>query len=404
MRRRKQIGAIALLAALLTGAAGASFAQVRTKPAPSTEFKTLATQAEAAREAGHLDEAAALYRDALRINPRWAEGWWWLGAIDYDSDRYAGAAPEFQKVVALEPSYATARVLLGLCQFHLGLDGEALKNIEAAKVGDIADDVQLRQEVLYVEGVLLQRAGRFEAAREALGSLCQCGAAGQDAVMALGMVALWMTDAQPPVAGEAAQVTLHVGLGACLDARKNYDAGRREFESVAASSPHFRNFHLAYGRFLEDAGNSSGAIREYKLAIQDEPSSVLARFLIGAAEYKVDSAAGVPYAEEAARLAPKLPYVHYLLGLLLVDTGEFKRAVPELEIARKAFPGEARIELALGSAYAHVGRVEDAAHARAEFQRLNKAQKAQNAAKGEPGTGGAAQIEIKDGMETAERP
>ena len=403
MRPPKQIGIIAVLAALIAGAAGANSAQTSSKPAPETEFKALVSKAAAARDAERLDEAAALYRKALRVNPRWAEGWWTLGAIDYDADRYAEAALEFKKVIALEPRHGTARAMLGLCQFRLGQDGEALKNLDAAKAIGIADDEQLRRVMLYDEGVLLQREGRFEAARNPLGSLCQSEAADQDAVMALGMVALWMTDAQPPTDGQAAQVTMHVGRGACLDARKNFDAGRQEFELVATLAPHFRKFHLAYGRFLEDAGDSAGAIRQYKLEIEEDPSSVLARFCIGAAEYKVDSAAGVPYAEEAVRLAPELPYAHYVLGLLLLDIGEFSRAVPELEIARKAFPGEARVELALGSAYAHVGRAEDAARSRAEFQRLTQAQKSENAAEGAPGTTGLLQSEIKDGMDSAKK-
>jgi tetratricopeptide (TPR) repeat protein len=403
MRRVKQIGAFAVLAALLSGTAGAGFAQSSTDPAQGAEFESLAAKASAARDAEHLDEAATLYRKALRINPRWAEGWWWLGAIDYGADRYAEAALEFQKVVALDPGHGTARVLLGLCQFRLGLDGEALKNIEAARVIGIADDEQLRQEVFYDEGVLLRRKGRFEAAREALSSLCQKEVAGQDTIMELGMVALWMTGAHPPIDAEAAQVTMHVGRGACFDARKNYDTGRREFELAAAQAPHFRNLHLAFGRFLEDAGDQAGAIGEYKLEIENTPGSVVARFCIGAAEYKVDSAAGIPYAEEAVRLAPELPYAHYLLGLLLADTGEFRRAVPELEIARKAFPKEARVELALGSAYEHLGRAEDAARARAEFQRLNQAQKAETGADGAPGMIGAGQSEIRDGIESAEK-
>ena len=132
--------------------------------------------------------------------------------------------------------------------------------------------------------------------------------------MALGMVALWMTDAHSPIDGEAAQVTMHVGRGACFDARKNYDAGRREFELAL---PHTRRISAIctwpMADFLEDAGVPAGAIREYKLEIENNPSSVLARFCIGAAEYKVDSAAGIPYAEEAVRLAPELPYAHYLL-------------------------------------------------------------------------------------------
>jgi len=99
-------------------------------------------------------------------------------------------------------------------------------------------------------------------------------------------------------------------------------------------------------------------------------------------------------------LAPELP-TRTTCWATVARCREFSRAVPELEIARKAFPGEARVELALGSAYAHVGRAEDAARSRAEFQRLTQAQRSENATEGAPGTTGLLQSEIKDGMDGA---
>ena len=62
---------------------------------------------------------------------------------------------------------------------------------------------------------------------------------------------------------------------------------------------------------------------------------------------------------------------HYLLGLLRLDTGDASGAVPELEIAQKAFPKESRVYFSLGNAYSRIGRKADAAKARAEFVRLN---------------------------------
>ena len=100
----------------------------------------------------------------------------------------------------------------------------------------------------------------------------------------------------------------------------------------------------------------------------------MARLQIAAAQYKVDSAAGLPYAEEAVKLDPKIPIGHYLLGLLLLDTNNWARAIPELELAQKAFPREAKVYLVLGGAYSRAGREQDAARARMEFQRLNQDQ------------------------------
>jgi predicted Zn-dependent protease len=78
----------------------------------------------------------------------------------------------------------------------------------------------------------------------------------------------------------------------------------------------------------------------------------------------------VPYAEEAVRLNPNIPFAHYLLGLLYLDTGDHQKAIPQLETAQKAFPKDAKVYFALGSAYSRAGRRVDAARARAAFERL----------------------------------
>ena len=80
------------------------------------------------------------------------------------------------------------------------------------------------------------------------------------------------------------------------------------------------------------------------------------------------------FAEEAVKLQPELPLGHYLLGLLLLGTGEYQRAIPELETARKAFPQETKIDISLANAYTQVGRTQDAARSRADFARKKQAQ------------------------------
>jgi predicted Zn-dependent protease len=123
---------------------------------------------------------------------------------------------------------------------------------------------------------------------------------------------------------------------------------------------------------LLDAHDQLAAIDEFKREIEINPEHVPARLRIAAALYKTDSDAGIAYAEQAVKLAPEVPLGHYLLGLLLLDTNHHERSIPELEIARKAFPRDAKLYLALGTAYARVGRTQEAARARATFERLQK--------------------------------
>jgi len=362
----------------------------QTAKTASKAFETLARQANEARDADHIDAAVKLYRSALSMNPKWAEGWWSLGTLHYDRDRYAEAELAFEKVAALDPKQGTARAMLGLCEFELGQSDRALKDIEASKTLGVLEDRQLRDVVMYHEGVLLQRAGQFEAAKAALASLCLSGVRSNEVVKAFGLVALRMRDGSAPDPGsEAGGIVQHVGRAACLSGAKEYDAAKTEFEQVLARAPNFPLVHFAYGCSLIDARDVDGAVREFEAEIAQEPKSVLPRLRIAVAEYKVDSAQGLKFAEEAVGLRPDLPLGHYLLGLLLLDTGAYERAVPELETARAAFPNEARIDLALATAYAHVGRAPDASKARAEFAR--KKQSEQAAAQGA--------LEITDAMD-----
>ena len=71
-----------------------------------------------------------------------------------------------------------------------------------------------------------------------------------------------------------------------------------------------------------------------------------------------------------------------------------ERAIPELEIARKAFPQESKIDISLANAYAQVGRTKDAARVRAEFARKKQAEKA---------SGGEA-VDITDAMDARSKP
>jgi len=356
----------------------------------SQNLIALQKKADEARDAGRLDEATKLYHRALAINPKWVEGWWSLGTLQYDSDRYAEAELAFEKVVALNSKHGTARAMLGLCEFELGQPDRALKDIQESEKLGVLEDQQLRDVVMYHEGVLLQRAGRFEAAKAALSSLCLGGLRSGELAGTFGMVALRMRDVAPPSSStEAGRVVQHVGRAACLSGAKEYDAAKTEFERVIAGTPHFPLLHYAYGRMLQDARDHDGAIKEFEAEIAEQPSNVLPRLRIAAAEYKWNPESGLKFAEDAVKLQPELPLGHYLLGLLLLETGDYRRAIPELETARKAFPQETKIDISLANAYSQVGRPQDAARARAEFARKKQVERAS----------GEEAVEITDAMD-----
>lgn len=359
-----------------------SVAQQASAAKKTSSFAQLSSQADAARDAERLDEAISLYRRALALRPAWAEGWWSLGTIYYDRDAYEKASGAFQKLVALRPSDGTAFAMLGLCEFELNRPEVALKHIEKGKSLGLQKNPDLWHVVLYHEGILLQRKGSFQAAQNTLEELCLQSGLSDPVANALGMAILRM-NAAPAVGNPDGTLVVRVGSAECLAGQKKYDEARAAYEEIVNEYSVFSNVHYAYGLFLIELRDVPGAVAQFKQEIANHPDSVVSRLRIASIEYKEDSAAGLPYAEEAVKLDPNEPFGHYLLGLLRLDTGDYKKAIPELEIARKAFPQEARILLALATAYSRDGRKKDAAQARVTFQRLNDQTKAGTQAAGE---------------------
>ncbi len=344
--------------------------------AQSNSFASLSAKADAARDADRLDEAIPLYRRALALRPSWADGWWSLGTIYYDRDAYDKAAGAFQKFVALKPDDGTAQAMLGLCEFELQRPEPALRHIQKGKSLGLQKNPELWHVVLYHEGMLLQRKGSFQAAQETLEELCGQNERNDRVANVLGMTMLRITALDPP--SDAADVVLRVGRAECLAGQKKYDDAKAAYEEVAKQYSTFPNVHYAFGLFLIELRDVAASVDQFKQEIANQPNDVFSRLRIASIEYKENSAAGIPYAEEAVKLDPQQPFGHYLLGLLRLDTDDFKNAIPELEIAQKAFPNESRIFLALATAYSRAGRKEDAVKARIRFKRLNDAKPAGN--------------------------
>jgi tetratricopeptide (TPR) repeat protein len=351
------------------------------QPNPSsTNFTALSKRAAEARDADRLAEAAKLYTRALALHPNWEEGWWSLGTLEYDQDRYSNAAIDFQKVISLNPSNGTAHAMLGLCQFQLGKDDLALRNLLAAQRFGIVKDDQLRNVALYHMGVLQLRARRFGDAHETLYQLAKARVKTNELTTALGQMALLIRPQDSPAEGTAKFMTVQrVGEAEALSAIDDFGSAKQIYAELTNQSPNMPNLHFAYGRFLIQAQATDDAFQEFKRELDRDPKNVNSMLEIASVRYQVDSQDGLKYAEEAVKLAPQIPFGHYMLGVLRLDTGDAAGAVPELEIAQKAFPNVANIYYSLGNAYSRIGRKAEAARARAKFVRLNAQKNPQDA-------------------------
>ena len=347
---------------------------VRAIPAAerAQSFEAIAAEASRAREANEIDRAAGLYRNALRLRPDWAEGWWYLGTLLYDRDDYAGAAEAFGRAAAGKQSSGMPLVMLGLSEAALGRKDDALQHLADGRRLGMAAEPSLRRTVLYTHATLLLERGDFEAAHQALTALVREDNVNPDVLAALGMSVLGMRPPIPVQSSDAGRLALQAGRAESLATQRGAVAeARRQYEELVRLWPDARNVHFSFGRFLLENHLDEDAVVEFQKEIEHTPDHLLARLGIAGVKLRTDPAGGLPYAEQAVRLNPDLAEGEYLLGALLLETGDPAVALEHLEKARDRRRDDARVWFALAKAYARVKRPADAAEARAQFERLN---------------------------------
>ena len=384
-----EMAALLATTVLLAGVLAAQTAQQQKTPAQASPakssqgsesaFNALKTKADAARDAEKLDEAARLYRRALAMRPGWAEGWWSLGTIDFDSSRYAEGEEDFRRLLKLAPKDGSANMMLGLCEYELGAYDDSSKHLALAWKLGIRDAEDMEPVLLYHQALLALRARRFEAACQLLQQMTHKGLLNRDVELAYGMGVMRITpDEVPPVQSPAFRVIYRVGHAQASDLIDAHQQARDLYEEVVNANPDFPNIHYAYGRFLMAINEPDAATEQFKQELKNNPNDFYSMLKIASLDYRVDSAAGIPYAEAALKLAPRYPMAHYLLGILCLDSGDIDQAIKELEWVRKILPTEPQVAFSLANAYTKAHRKEDAAQEKAEFMKLQAAQKDDN--------------------------
>jgi predicted Zn-dependent protease len=273
-------------------------------------------------------------------------------------------------LLAYNPKHGTAHLMLALCEYQLDRNDSALQHIGTAKRLGIKSDQQLVRVLHYHEAMLLLRKGRYEDALDALKVLVEAGVESDELDAALGLGVLLIRPKDAPSDGAEHQIVVRAGRAERQRLAQQWDVARAAYGDLVKQSPAFPNIHYAFGRFLLAVEDTDAAIQQFKEEIENNPQHVRARMQIAATYYRVDSAAGIPFAQEVVNLEPDYPFGHYLLGLLYLDSRDLTHSIQELETAVRMVPTEPQFQFSLGSAYARAGRPKDAARARAAFARL----------------------------------
>ena len=372
----------ALTAALLLCSAAAS-AQSTRKPRPKTQtpppqtsaksdadFDRFVKLAEEARLSERFEDAVSLYGEALKLRPKWAEGWWYVGAIFYQKDLYPQARDAFINLAALEPNRGPAWAMLGLCQFQTGDYEKSVMSLQRARAQGVNDDSELASVVRYHTALLYVHFELFESAYEVLTEFMRVGNDSPKIIEAFGVTILRMPYLPKEIPAAQREKILIAGQAGYNMAARRQPQARAAFDMLLTRYPNDPNIHYPFAVFML-AQDADVALQEFKRELEISPQHFPAMVQMAFEYLKRDQFNdALPLAEKAVQLAPKLYAARNVLGRVLLELGQVDRSIQELEEGVKLAPSSPEMHFALARAYTRAGRKQEAAREREAFKKL----------------------------------
>jgi tetratricopeptide (TPR) repeat protein len=329
-----------------------------------SDFDDLAAKAAAAREQGDVTSALELYRQAVKLNAKWADGWWFLGSLHYGANEYTAALDAFTHFIQLTPEAGPALALRGLCEFELGDYDSSLNDIQRGISLGAANQPRNEKILRYHEALLLAHKGEFEAALDRYAQLARGNEPNPDLLASIGSAGLRNSALPKDLKPEQRDVSLAVGGAAFRLWSGDRLGAKQDFQKIFERTPVPANAHYFYGYLLFPT-DPDEAIVEFKRELEMAPTNALAQTMVAwDALIRNDFPTALAYSQKAVALDPKLPVAQLAFGRALVETGDVKNGIEHLEKELQVEPDNFETHLALAKAYSKSGRAADARHER----------------------------------------
>ena len=335
-------------------------------------FDVVVSRASAAREQNDIPRAIELYSQALQINPKWTDGWWFLGSLQYGAGAYESARDALSHYLELTPNAAPALALRGLCEFETGEYPRSLADIEGGTALGAANQPRNEQILRYHEAMLLTRLARFEDALKAYSFFAQQNVTNPELLVAVGLAGLRVPLLPKDVNPDQKDLVAAAGSAAWEFMAGDENGAHESFQKLFQRFPSAPNTHYLYA-YLLFATDPDEALPEFQRELEVAPSNTTALVMTAWALLLRNRAAeALLYAQRATAQDPVLPAAQLALGRSLMDTGDLKGGMEHLEKAVELEPNNLETHIALAKAYSKSGRQSDARRERQLCLQLTK--------------------------------
>jgi tetratricopeptide (TPR) repeat protein len=351
-------------------------------PQDDGSFDKAVKDGDEARTADRLDDAIAAYTQALRIRPKWPDGWWYLGAIYYEKDQYVQARDAFKNLVDLDAKRGPAWGMLGLCLFQTREYEPAVISLQRGRMLGLDGNQELESVVRYHAALLYIRFGEFEIGYEILREFVRVGNFTPKVTEAFGLVMLRLPFLPNEVPADKREEVLIAGQAGISMAARRLDQARAAFDTLLNRYPNDPSVHYSFGVF-QLAQDADIALKEFQHVLELDPQYQPAMVQLAFEYLKRDQYnEALPLAERSVQLAPKMYPARNVLGRVLLELGQIDRAIKELEEGVRLAPSIPEMHFALARAYGRAGRKQDADREREIFKALQDKDKQQENAAG----------------------
>ncbi|MGH9845665.1 MAG: tetratricopeptide repeat protein [Blastocatellia bacterium] len=319
-----------------------------------------------ARRAGDLDAAIREFKRVVELAPNLAAAHVNLGAVYFDKNDYDNAIPLLKRALELNADLPGAHHMLGVALLARGYAAQALPHLEKVQADDLL-------------GVALLESGRVREAIDRLESALLKRPDDPDLLYYLsqahGRLSKQLFDRL--AAGQSPRKDQM--LGEAQAAAGNRDAAEKHFRAALEKRADLHGVHLALGELALGAGDYENAAREFREETRLAPGSAVAAYKLGVVLLnRGQTREAITELERAGSLQADMPETLLELGKALVAANEPARAEKTLRKVVELEPASALAETAhfqLAQLYRRLGRTADADREMKLFQEMRKSRK-----------------------------
>ena len=361
--------------AVLLGLAAAISPSMRAQDT-STQIQQHTAKAESALRANDLATAETEYRKIIALDPANGQAWTGLGILLYGEGNPWAAVSALSSALKINPQEDRADLFLGLSEADLGHCDKAtpilnrhFENGAAGKLNRLTglallDCIPIKTDAMPALKVAARLKTLYPDDPDVLYKSAELD------------TRLWDQDAGQLMTKHPDSYRVHQLAGEVYEAQGNIDQAVREYQLALSENPKLPQMHYRIGQLYLKKGEADAdqkAMEEFRAESKVDPQSAVSALAMGEIylyQHQLDNA--LAQYQLASRLDPELVEARVGLARVLLEQHQVDASIEDLHAVIKDHPDNAKAHYALMLAYREQGELAQAEHEMEIFKKLQQ--------------------------------